>query len=762
MRDTCALKVVRVKNIVLFFFLSLSWLSTFSKEIYVAKDGSDENAGTLEKPYLTLAKAGSVAAAGDIVFIREGIYEETLAPTNSGVEGNPIVFQSFEGEKVIITAMQGLKNWSLDAGSVFKTSVDWTLEQQNFVMHEQTALDLARWPNNEDGDPFTQNTLRNTGGSGPDVANDAFLEYTDEIPDINWENGGSLYFYGDKEGAGWTTWRSYIKSSTTDKITFDLNKNPSWIRTVHSPKDLGNFFLQGVKGALDFQNEWYFDPVSKTLYVQLPDGAKPADDAIKMRKRVYTVDLRGKNYIELRNLAVFGGSIEISGDGNKIYGVSSFYGNYTLGVVSGFRANSQSVNIIQGIGNVIEKCEIAFGAGTGVWDSGEGSTITNCNIHDFNYLGDYDAVVMIRNGSGTTLSHNTISRGGRDAIQSLSKGVIISYNDVSQSNLIADDCGLFYTVGGPSNSELHHNWFHDAYSSGDKTKAAGIYLDNDSEAFTVHHNVVWNTEWSNIQINWNGKNINIYNNTLWNGSAVMGAWHKEGTQFSKVKVFNNLGDNDEWESQSDARSNIVSTDDPFVNLNGDDFRLKSGTSPVDAGLIIEGITDGYKGNSPDVGAYEFGGKDWRAGIDWETKLGPTGLGCYGLPGEDCADISPEDLDGDGVKNEIDQCPNTPFDDDVDETGCTPLSIVFDKESEKMLIYPNPVEHNSVIIFLPSLKRGGIVWTLYSMNGHKIKFGKIDLEGARRFSIVVSDLATGNYMLKVDASEDTYYERLLKQ
>ncbi len=92
-----------------------------------------------------------------------------------------------------------------------------------------------------------------------------------------------------------------------------------------------------------------------------------------------------------------------------------------------------------------------------------------------------------------------------------------------------------------------------------RKKATGIYLDNDSEGYDVHHNVIWNTEWSNIQINWNGKDLNIYNNTLWNGSETMGAWHKEGTAFSNVNVWNNIADKNSWEPQADKQKNLTLT-----------------------------------------------------------------------------------------------------------------------------------------------------------------------------------------------------------
>ncbi|WAJ70383.1 right-handed parallel beta-helix repeat-containing protein [Catenovulum adriaticum] len=639
------MKLTKIMRITLVVVSTVASPFINAADYFVANNGDDSNDGSLSTPFLTLSKAAEIAVAGDTVNIRAGVYNEILRPANSGTESNPIVFQSYQDEKVVITAMEPINGWSADSENIYVADVDWDLGQSNFVMQGRTAMDLARWPNNVDGDPFTQNSLRNTGGSASEIADNAYLDYDQGIPEGDWSKGGSIYFYGDKPGSGWTTWRAFITSNTSNRVYFDLNKNPSWIRTFHAPADKGDFFLQGIKAALDYQNEWYFDAENKKLYVYLPEGSMPTEDQVQMRKREKTIDLSARNHIHIKNLAVFGGSIEITNgaSNNHIYAVTSLYGNYTLGVVSGFASGSQSINIrsdwnqFNTVNNVIEKSEIGFGSGTGIYDSGERTQILDSYIHDFNYLGNYDAIINARGGNHTKVLNNTITRAGRDAIQGFNDNAEYAYNDISYSNLIADDCGLFYTVGGPSHTEIHHNWLHDAYSSGSKSKAAGIYLDNDAEGFDVHHNVIWNTEWSNIQINWDGTDLNIYNNTLWNGSATMGAWHKEGTSFSNVKVWNNLSDKNSWEPQSDKQNNVTISTSPFVDYENGNFQLKAGTAAVDAGKIIPDFTDDVTDGKPDVGAYEINGDNaqWVAGITWEQKLGPTGNGCYGLPGESC-------------------------------------------------------------------------------------------------------------------------------
>ncbi len=630
-------------------------LRLLATEYYVSKDGDDNNAGTAGSPFLTLNKAASIAKAGDVVNIYTGVYREILNPSNSGSAGNPIVFRGVEGESVVISAMEPLAGWTKDQGNVYKTKVDWNLGQENFVMWKSTALDLARWPDNVDGDRMTLNSLRNDGGSQDEVMTNAFLLDSD-IPDWDWSNGGTVMFYGDRPGSGWTTWRAWIKSQSSGRINFDAIKNQNWIITAHPPGDLGDYFLEGIKEALDYENEWFFDVNTSELFVIIPGGIQPADEEIQMRKRVQTIDLSNKSYIEIHNLAVFGGGIAL-GEHCKLFGLTSLYGSMTRGINPNFNSEVNAVNIDWGkSGNVIEKCEIAYGDGTGIWDAGSGTVIKNCYIHDFNFLGSYDAPVMMRGPGGGKILYSTVSRGGRDALQITAKNAEVAYNDFSHSNLIADDCALLYTIGPDKNMSIHHNWFHDATGRGKLKKAAGIYLDNDAGEISVHRNVVWNVEWTNIQINWNGRNINIFNNTLMKADGgTMGAWHNAGTAFSNVRVWNNITDKESsdqggnqetestWEAQSDKRNNIIDKTS-FIDHDKNDFKLKTNGLAVDAGItIVEPMfgpdtkildyTSGYVGSAPDIGAYEIG-DEWVPGIDWDLRSGPAG-NCYGLPGELC-------------------------------------------------------------------------------------------------------------------------------
>ena len=76
-------------------------------DYYVAQNqpgAADSNPGTEAQPWLTLGKAAGAAVAGDTVWIRAGLYQETLAPQNSGTKEKPITFQAFGDDPVFISS----------------------------------------------------------------------------------------------------------------------------------------------------------------------------------------------------------------------------------------------------------------------------------------------------------------------------------------------------------------------------------------------------------------------------------------------------------------------------------------------------------------------------------------------------------------------------------------------------------------------------------------------------------------------------------
>jgi hypothetical protein len=89
---------------------------------YVAKTGSDANAGSLAAPFLTIQKCATVAQAGDSCLIETGVYRETVTPANSGTASAPITFAPYNNEAVSVSGANLLSSWTQSSGNIYYAS----------------------------------------------------------------------------------------------------------------------------------------------------------------------------------------------------------------------------------------------------------------------------------------------------------------------------------------------------------------------------------------------------------------------------------------------------------------------------------------------------------------------------------------------------------------------------------------------------------------------------------------------------------------
>ena len=72
---------------------------------YVAVSyGNDTNNGlSVSSPFKTIGKAASIMSAGDVCYISQGRYHETISIDNlDGTSSSPIVFTNYNNERVVI------------------------------------------------------------------------------------------------------------------------------------------------------------------------------------------------------------------------------------------------------------------------------------------------------------------------------------------------------------------------------------------------------------------------------------------------------------------------------------------------------------------------------------------------------------------------------------------------------------------------------------------------------------------------------------
>lgn len=72
------------------------------RAFYVSPSGNNVNPGTFEKPWKTVQFAADRLVAGDMLYIRAGVYKERVIPKNSGTADKYIAYSAYSGEEAII------------------------------------------------------------------------------------------------------------------------------------------------------------------------------------------------------------------------------------------------------------------------------------------------------------------------------------------------------------------------------------------------------------------------------------------------------------------------------------------------------------------------------------------------------------------------------------------------------------------------------------------------------------------------------------
>lgn len=622
---------------------SLAMSGSETEGYFVSPQGSDDNPGTVARPFKTIQKCAELVRPGETCWLRQGTYRETVRPKISGTDTEPITFAAYKKERVTISGTEVVDDWSQHRGSIYRTNVNLPVDgyddtgffaNQVFVGGEM--MPEARLPNLDRGRDFLRPNL--LGGGLASLGGTAAKIENDEIPELakGWAGGGVW------TNEWYTTRTGKITGGTADKLMVEMS----------APWERGGywFYLFGKQELLDDRGEWFYDGNSDELYLWSPDNKVP--QAVEVKQRNYAFDLSDRSHIRVRNLNFFANTITTSdrSTGIELDGIRAKYISHHMTLpplpeskkayesddALFLAAHAHDTGIqLRGSDHVLKNSIIDWSSGNGVLLEGKDHQLINNIILNTNYQVTYAAPIRL-NGNGHKITYNTIKRTGRDAINfdwhtagTDGRNIEIAYNDISEFGLLSTDLGAIYVCchvnleGG----SIHHNWIHDAQAFSPFWGTRGIYLDLETFNSTIHHNVVWNLT--------GGKDN--YNLTA-------------GSPRGYDRVFNNtfFGEVELDESFVEARNNIFAGSERFVvdresnNLFSDtdikftrlpqetarsksvratpDFTPQSNSPAIDAGINIPEITPDFAGKSPDIGAYERNAPVWQAGSSLKYDL----------------------------------------------------------------------------------------------------------------------------------------------
>jgi len=589
-------------------------LCASSAEYFVlpqAPGAADTNPGTQAAPFRSLGKGCEVAAPGDTVWLGEGIYRETLLPKQSGEPGKPIRFAAMAGQKVTLSGADLLAGaWQKHQGSIYSLQTDFRFIQ---LFVDGRMMLEARWPNSPLDDLMAMRRAEAGAGTDYDVLADP------NLPAGNW-NGAVVILWPGSEWVNTTrrvTEYQAGRSFRFDRDCRSKNPDPYHAEDPYKPRAGNPYVLVGSLAGLDSPGEWFLDAVTGTVYLWTPDGDSPAGHRIEVKQRDLACDLSRRAFIEVRGVDIVGAAVSMAEAQNCLLEdcrlrYVEHVREYEGGKLPPVR------NVVTGKGNEWRRCLVAYGATTALLLSGEDNALVNCVVHDANYLGSGRGGLDLGRSVGARVQHCSIFRAGRDTIQhGGSKRIRLEYNDIYDGNLLNNDAGAIYCWGTKGEGGIiAYNWVHD------NANANGIYLDNFSSDFVVHHNVVWNCGGDGFHINSDALNHLIYNNTISHVRRPFGTYcyAKYTPTMKGMRVINNLVNG--RVQRRDPSEFVQGELGPEYHHSGPgavdrDGYPMPGSAAIDAGVPIAGITDGFQGAAPDLGAYEAGGPRWTAGADWQ-------------------------------------------------------------------------------------------------------------------------------------------------
>ena len=119
----CPLNARVKKALIMMQVLSLAGILSAS-EYHVAVNGCDSNKGSESQPFRTISAAAQVAQPGDVITVQAGTYRERINPPRGGAsESKRIVYQAAEGDQVIISGAEVVKNWSKTTNDTWKVTL---------------------------------------------------------------------------------------------------------------------------------------------------------------------------------------------------------------------------------------------------------------------------------------------------------------------------------------------------------------------------------------------------------------------------------------------------------------------------------------------------------------------------------------------------------------------------------------------------------------------------------------------------------------
>lgn len=514
-------------SLLLLIAATLNAVPADKADYYVATNGVDSNAGTLEAPFATVTAArdairGRISKGIDAdvtVYLRGGTYVITgpleFTGLDSGSKEFKITYAAYPGERVLISGGRTISGWEAGENNQWTTTLpevaagSWRFRQ---LFVDGQRLPRGRFPNAP--------TLIRVAGVSEDLTG-IVLDTSPEIDNLADMNAELVMIQN------WSISRALITSSS-DR-TLKMNVPMGWIG--HGPMTGAStnkpVYIENALPLVDVAGEWYLDETTGVLTYQAAEGEDPNTRAFVAPVATALLDIRGTAEQPLFNIHFEGidfahtrwplPEFGYMGIQAGHYGTRIDAPTYVLPAALTY-LYAEQCSIVNANITQLGACGIAFGAGAranriesctlsdiggngimvgwrGVGEMARDTTdedsylsadwtqpvdvpldngiyrnlVERCGAINFGCVGIFDAFAQ-----GTQITHNVvrdlpysgISSGFRwNESKTSQKGTLIAYNHVHDTMQKLADGGCLYTLGFQPGSVIRGNTFHAVHRS---------------------------------------------------------------------------------------------------------------------------------------------------------------------------------------------------------------------------------------------------------------------------------------------------------